>query len=118
MIETKHLRQKAINWMADHPHVLKMFTGYSDEMIERGRKHAINLLKERVRWECLYEYGDEEFKFCNSFAPYVARWMLHREPRLAEYMRFRLTKDEKPHQQVILITQGDIDLAKALRKVD
>ncbi|HYG67725.1 MAG TPA: hypothetical protein VD838_08705, partial [Anaeromyxobacteraceae bacterium] len=67
------VRDNAEAWMAAHPDVVAMFERFALDLATRGRRFGINLLRERVRWECAYEYGREPFKFCNSFSPYVAR---------------------------------------------
>ena len=65
----KH-RTAAIKWMARNPAVVKMFESFALAMLMQKRRFGINLLRERVRWECIYQY-DEEFKFCNTFSPYL-----------------------------------------------
>ncbi len=90
-----NLRKLAAEWMERNPQVVSMFERYALDMANKGRRFGINLLRERVRWDCLYNYASEEFKFCNSFSPYVARELVRRHPHLRQHMNFRRTKHEK-----------------------
>jgi hypothetical protein len=89
------LRKLTADWIERHPHVFAMFERYACDMANKGRFFGINLLRERVRWECAYNYANDDFKFCNSFSPYVARELVRKHPGLAKHMRFRRTKYEK-----------------------
>jgi hypothetical protein len=86
-------RQDAIKWMAANGNVVDLFLKFADQMLERKRRFGINLLRERVRWETVYSYDDHEYKFCNTFSPYVARHLIHLRPELKTYMRFKLVKE-------------------------
>lgn len=101
-------RMKAIQWMKGHPHVVDMFRQFGRQMVQKTRCFGINSLRERVRWECVYEYGDG-YKFPNDVSPYIARFLLWEDPRWGDYMRCKRTKDEDT--SIILITQAEIDAA-------
>ncbi len=87
-----NLRRLTLEWIDRNPEVFRMFERYALEMVLKGRRFGINLLRERVRWDCIYNYEGEDFKFCNSFSPYVARELLRLHPELADFMRFRKTR--------------------------
>jgi len=88
--------------MRKNPNVVKMFEKFGQQLVERERRFGINLLRERVRWECIYEHGDGEvYKFQNSFSPYVARYLLWKHPEWTALMRCKRTADED--ERIILI---------------
>lgn len=85
-------RERAEEWMVRYPHVVSMFENFALELANKGRRFGINLLRERVRWHCIYDYGNEKFKFQNSFSPFVARELIRRHPHLSAYMRCKATR--------------------------
>ncbi len=93
MIVKDH-RLRAIQWMNRNMDVVALFEKFATILVERNRKFGINLLRERIRWECIYEYGDEDYKFCNDFSPYVARYLLWKHPMWKHNMRCKRTDDE------------------------
>ena len=95
------IRHQAIEWMSSNPTVVQMFEAYARQLVARNRRFGINLLRERVRWECVYEYDQEDYKFCNDFSPYVARYLLGKYPQWASLMRCKKTKDEGRDIKVI-----------------
>jgi hypothetical protein len=88
-------RAEAEAWMQRNPDVYRLFERFALAMADRGRRFGINQLREKVRWETNYDWGDEAFKFCNTYSPYVARQLLRDHPHLEHYMRCRPTKDER-----------------------
>lgn len=82
-------------WIEDHPHVVEMFERYALQMLATGRRFGINLLRERVRWECRYRYDGEEYKFPNDVSPHMARALIEKHPSLKGLMVTRPTKEEK-----------------------
>lgn len=94
----KTTRQRATEWIRNNFKVVEMFETFALALQERGRCFGINLLRERVRWECVYEYGEEAYKFPNEFSPYVARFLLWLHPDLQANMVCHLTKDESEIQ--------------------
>jgi len=87
-------RQKAIQWIRSNFKVVEMFETFAMQLSDRNRCFGINLLRERVRWECVYEYGADEYKFPNELSPYVARFLLWLHPELKGKMECKITKDE------------------------
>lgn len=87
-------RERARLWMEAKPEVMALFRRFINQLVARGRRFGINLIRERIRWETVYEYGDERFKFCNTFSPYVARRLILETPDLCRYMRCKRAKDE------------------------
>lgn len=87
-------RERAIAWMKDNMDVVGLFEKFATQLVERDRLFGINLLRERIRWEAVYEYGDDDYKFPNDFSPYVARYLLWKHPGWAKNMRCKLAKDE------------------------
>jgi len=107
--EASSNRDKAIAWMTHHLDVCDMFRRACVEAGLQARPFGINLLRERARWFWRYsKRPDEQFKFCNTHSPYIARWVLWRHPNLAAYMTCRRTADERDGLR--LITDEDIGL--------
>lgn len=98
-------RNRAIAWMRNNRKVVGMFEKFAQQLVDRNRRFGINLLRERVRWECVYEYGDATYKFCNDFSPYVARYLLWKHPEWTGLMRCKVTVDET---KIELITEDDL----------
>ena len=104
-------RQLAIKWMRHNMNVVAIFEQFAGRLIARNRYFGINLLRERVRWECIYEYGDDSYKFCNNFSPYVARYLLWKHPDWSKQMRCKQTADET--NGIVLVTEDDFTLHDA-----
>ena len=88
-------RKAAIEWMKRNWHVYQMFVRYAKEAARKQRKCGINMIRERVRWECFYEWDTEDYKFSNSHSPYVARKLLYDFPEFRPYITCILTQDER-----------------------
>ena len=84
-------RERTDQWINEYPHVFAMFEKFALEMLRKGAKFGINLLRERVRWECLFVYGTK-YKFCNTMSPYVARRLIERHPDLRPVIKCKRTK--------------------------
>ncbi len=93
-MEKTTTRHRAIEWMNRNWKVVKMFEDFAKQFVDRNRRFGINLLRERVRWECIYEYGEDDFKFPNEYSPYVARYLLGSHPEWSTLMTCHLTQDE------------------------
>lgn len=87
-------RERAIVWMRENLNVVKMFEDFAQQLVDRNRCFGINLIRERVRWECHYEHG-QDYKFPNDFSPYVARVLLERHPEWVGNLTCKSTQDEK-----------------------
>ncbi len=92
--ETGDLRENALRWMEANPGIIALFERFSLEFLTRQRTFGMRLVAERVRWECAFTYATD-FKICNNHTPYVARELVKRHPKLADFLRFRRTKYEK-----------------------
>lgn len=49
---------------------------------------------EQMRWFKRVDQGDRTFKVNNNWAPTLARWAMHYEPRLKGMFETRTTKEE------------------------
>lgn len=81
-------REITDRWITNNPDVYNMFRRFAVEMYDLGRKFSINLLRERVRWECLKGDGTA-VKFSNNMAPYIGRRLVGDDGRLHGYLTFR-----------------------------
>jgi hypothetical protein len=88
----KNWRLEAAYWIMTRHEAYSMMCQFAQQMKERKRRFGINLLRERLRWEAVYEYGSDRYKFCNSMSPYVARYMIQQDPELDKYIKCRKTK--------------------------
>jgi len=52
----------------------------------------VKALIERVRWDVPIQTEGNEFKICNSFAPYIARKLIETYPELIDYIEIRKAK--------------------------
>lgn len=89
------LRENAERWIAENPEIFGLFERFALELAGLKQVFGINFLRERVRWECAFFYGNEPFKITNSYSPYIARELVRRHPHLAGHMKFRRTKYER-----------------------
>ncbi len=80
--------------MRSNKKVVDLFEVFAAEIVSRQRRFGVNLLRERVRWETLYNWGDDEYKFCNTYSPYVARYLLFKHPEWKPYLRCKLAEGE------------------------
>jgi hypothetical protein len=87
-------RDKAILWMRKNPHVVAMFQKFGEQMAERNRRFSFSLLCERVRWECTYEYDQDDYKINNNFYPYIGRYLVHKNPTWKALVRFKTAQGE------------------------
>lgn len=78
--------------MDAHPEIYRLFEQYALKAAAQGRRFGINLLRERVRWECAFSY-DTEFKICNTHSPYIARRLLRQHPHLGDFLTVRSTQE-------------------------
>jgi hypothetical protein len=88
------LKQRALRWLRDNPDARRLFRRYATEMADHGIPFGIGALVERVRWQHLLEYQDDDghvFKINNSYRAYIARWLIAHDPRLADLVRCRRT---------------------------
>jgi len=89
--------------MHENPNIIEMFEKFGQQLVERQRRFGINLLRERIRWECIYEHGqDDDYKFQNSFSPYAARYLLWKRPEWERFMRCKRTDDETGGEIVLI----------------
>lgn len=87
-------RREALEWMRQHPEALAIFTELALMAADRGRKFGMKALAERVRWEFAITSGEEAFKVNNNFISHIARELIRRHPRLAEFIELRRTKED------------------------
>jgi hypothetical protein len=99
-------RQRAIAWMSNHRHIIDIFEKYARPLVYRDRFFGINLIREVVRWEAVYEY-ETPYKFPNDFSPYVARYLLWKHPSWRENIECRFTSDETTKIEYITDEQLD-----------
>jgi hypothetical protein len=99
------LRRAAIKWMVENPKALSFFEKFALELLQQKKRFGIDLIRERVRWETYFTYNGE-YKFANAHAPYIARYLIHKHPELADYMTCHPTTDEDGVIQ--LITEAEL----------
>jgi hypothetical protein len=104
------IRKKALHWMANNMHVVRMFEEYGEELTSAGGSFGVNLLRERVRYEQVFAYGGE-YKIPNDVSPYIGRYLLWKHPQWDRFMECRLAKDET--DCIVLVTDADIERAAA-----
>ena len=85
------LRQKAEKWIAGNGPVMALFERFAEERRARALPFSIGALTERVRWECGVSTTDSP-KINNNFRAYIARELVRRDPRLAEFIECRVTR--------------------------
>lgn len=83
--------EKAVEWMDDNPTVMDMFRKYAKQMANRNRRFGVGLLAERVRWECAFNYPDDDYKINNNYRAYIARQLIREMPILSEFIVTRRT---------------------------
>lgn len=77
--------------MDANPQALALFERFALDLAARGQRFGINLIRERVRWECSFAYSGA-FKVCNTHSPYIARRLIQRHPHLADHLDLRETR--------------------------
>ncbi len=87
----KDLRVETAKWIKANPVTSNLFFEEAKKCAKKGRKFGINALAERVRWEVTIEWG-LPFKVNNNHNPYIARWIIARDPSIEPFIRFRHTK--------------------------
>ena len=76
------LELKANAWMEKNPHVMDLYRKFAREKLSGQHRFGIGALTERVRWECSFNYEDEEFKISNNHRAYIARKLVEENPEL------------------------------------
>lgn len=91
------LGERAAQWMARNHEVLAIFERFALELADKGRRFGIALLAERVRWFYLSERdAHEDYGVNNSYRAYIARELIRRHPRLADFIETRESKRPSP----------------------
>lgn len=89
----KDWRFEATLWRARCPRAYSYMKRRAAEFAGQNRRFGINLLREELRWfpEGIERYSDE-FVFSNCLSPYVARMLIHEDPRLTDLIECRETQ--------------------------
>lgn len=90
IVERKNWRHEASLWVQENPEGWAAFERFALEIIARGRKCGVGMLRERVRWETNFQWGGE-FKFNNCMSPYIARMLMEKHPKLKGLIKCRRT---------------------------
>ena len=88
------LKHKALRWLREHRDARRLLAHFAEQMRARGMRFGMKALVERARWQYRIEHGsapDHGFKINNSYTAYIARWLIHRDPRLADLVQLRAT---------------------------
>lgn len=102
--EDQTLREKADEWMREHPAAMAQFRLFARQMLAMRRPFGFRLLAERVRWEfaTVESLSKEEFKLNDHFTPYIARALAQESPDLAFLIECRQTKAaDKPYRKPV-----------------
>ena len=86
----------AQRWMRENPEAMAIFERLAFAAADRGRKFGIKLLAERVRWEYTVELDQDPentYKINNNYTAYIGRELIHRHPRLADFIELRRLQD-------------------------
>ena len=86
----------AQRWMNENPQVMAIFERLAFAAADKGRKFGIKLLAERVRWEYTVEMTqdpEDTYKINNNYTAYIGRELIHRHPRLADFIELRRLQD-------------------------
>ncbi len=86
--DRKNLRYETAKWIKANPNTANLFLRFARQMAERRRLFGVKQLAERIRWECIFERG-EDYKINNNYPAYIARWIIAKEPWIEEFIRFR-----------------------------
>lgn len=80
-------------WIRRHPEAYALFVKYALELaLRRKRRFGIKLIAERVRWEAVFEWGEEDFKINNNYPAYIARRLVREYPSLEGRLEFRMVR--------------------------
>lgn len=90
--ETDHERNAAI-WMDENPEIMRLYEQFANRAATAGHRFGIGALTERIRWEISVEWRGD-YKINNNHRAYIARELIRRHPRLAEYIETRRTRGE------------------------
>jgi hypothetical protein len=85
-------RQKTEEWLRLNPQVWSLFQRFALEKVRQNRPFGVKALIERVRWDVPIQTEGNEFKICNSFAPYIARKLIETYPQMKDFIVTRKTK--------------------------
>jgi hypothetical protein len=78
-------------WLETHPEVRKLIERFALEMAGKHRRFGVRLLTERVRWEVLTTWVEDEdgYKINNNFNAYLARDLIAKYPALEALIETR-----------------------------
>lgn len=96
-LQERDYRAKAERWVKEHPHVFALFERFALQMVERGRRFGIGQLAERVRWEVAMSWtkDDDGFRINNNHRAYLARELINRHPKVADFIELRRLRSEE-----------------------
>jgi len=98
-------RRKAIEWIRDNYEMVQLFEQYAQQLVDKHRHFSINLIRERIRWDCVLEHG-EDCRFPNAVTPYIARYLLGRHHNWRGFLQCKRTADEP--NDINLIYEGEV----------
>ena len=99
---TNLLEQRAREFHLDNPHVYDLFERFTFEAINAGyRNFSVAAIWERMRWECMIETSDPEFKLNNNHKAYYARWFMRKHPQYDGFFRTRTVHGEEVAEEWI-----------------
>ena len=80
-------------WIKLNEHILAAFAELALTMHATGRKrYGSKCIWEVLRYHHdLRTYGEDPFKLCNDYTPYIARMVERRFPQLRGFFRYRIT---------------------------
>ena len=90
--KSENIREKTAEWIKKNPKIAALFLELARTEAKAGRKFGINALAEQIRWKYKFEYKVGDFKICNDFRPYIARWLIAQDPTLEPFMKFKKVK--------------------------
>lgn len=78
-------------WLADNPHVWKLFVEFTQRVIRRGhRRYSADAICHAIRWHVDIETRDDSgFKINNNYTAYLARRYERLYPQHAGFFRLR-----------------------------
>ena len=93
------MRKQVIDFNAEHPEVMVLFSKFTFQRIAMGFKnYSVNGIFERIRWETAEAGGDgqEKFKLNNNYRPFYARAWMKMNPEHDGFFRTRkqISEDE------------------------
>lgn len=86
----------AQNWIDTHPRAVVIFERMALARAQVRQRFGMKALVEAVRWHYAIERTEEdsEWKLNNSYTAYLARWLIARNPELADLIETRTTRSE------------------------